>query len=91
MIRSRALKGSKRIKSKSKRYLIGSIIRPSKSNRGDKSSLIDTRKIIRQSSVKIGINQWRLVALRHLKRVTTRIRKILRTTRRVWSNSLIKR
>ena len=76
MIRSRAVKGSKRIKSKSKRYLIGSIIRPSKSNRGDKSSLIDTRKIIRQSSVKIGINQWRLVALRHLKRVTMRIRKI---------------
>jgi len=83
MIRSRALRGSKRIKSKSKRYLIGFIIKLRKSNRDDRSSLIDMRKIIRLSLDKIGINQWHQVVLRRLKRVTTRIRKMSRTTRRV--------
>lgn len=75
MIRSKAVKGSKLIRSKLKRYLTGSINRPYKSNRDVRSSLIGTRKITRLNSEKIGISLLLQAVLRRSKQVTTRTRK----------------
>ena len=75
MIRSKAVKGSKLTRSKSKKYLTGSINRPYKSNRDVRSSLIGTRKITRLNSEKIGISLLLQAVLRRSKQVTTRTRK----------------